>query len=181
MIYHILSETSIPSLEETPNCSPKFPLETSHFLLVSNVSSKISFPLTSNHSYSDFEGYIQDDIQPMTVTDSFPPPFHSQKTQQPSSSPIGKSQNFLVSNSMSLVYVCFMSYIPFIEWKDIDLEFMGIPFLCLDLNLPPMVQFSNIHTLQVRSTVSVIYFPLVSHFGPIRSWRHHSSDIFYFI
>ena len=33
------SETSIPSLEETPNNSPKFHLETSHVLLVLGVSS----------------------------------------------------------------------------------------------------------------------------------------------
>ena len=43
--YISASETSIPSLEETPNSSPKFPPETSHFLLVLDVSSENSFPL----------------------------------------------------------------------------------------------------------------------------------------
>ena len=37
------SETSIPSLEETPNNSPKFHLETSHVLLVLTVSSESYF------------------------------------------------------------------------------------------------------------------------------------------
>ena len=39
------SETSIPSLEETPNSSPKFPPETSHFSVVPHVSSESSFPI----------------------------------------------------------------------------------------------------------------------------------------
>ena len=63
----------------------------------------------------------------MTIIYSFPQPFHSQKTQQPSSSPIGKSQNFLVSNVMSLVYVAFMSCMPYIGYKYMSLAFMG-PF-----------------------------------------------------
>ena len=39
------SEASIPSLEETPVSSPKLPPKTSHFLLVSNVSSERSFQI----------------------------------------------------------------------------------------------------------------------------------------
>ena len=45
------SETSIPSLEETPNSSPKFPPKTSHFSLVFDVSSEISFPINSYNYY----------------------------------------------------------------------------------------------------------------------------------
>ena len=56
------SEASIPSLEETLPSSPKFPLETSHFLLVLDVSSEIYFPLHLDPSYSDCEGDIQDYI-----------------------------------------------------------------------------------------------------------------------
>ena len=46
-------ETSISSLEETPNSSPKFPPKTCHFSLVSDMSSKISFPLLSDPSNFD--------------------------------------------------------------------------------------------------------------------------------
>ena len=50
-------ETSIPSLEETPNSSPKFPPRTSHFSLVFDLSSEISFPLHSypSYYYSEFD------------------------------------------------------------------------------------------------------------------------------
>ena len=44
-------ETSIPSLEETPNSSPKFPPKTSHFSLVFDVSSERSFPINSYNYY----------------------------------------------------------------------------------------------------------------------------------
>ena len=64
----------------------------------------------------------------MKFIDSFPQPFDSQKTQQPSSSVVGKSQNCLVSNAMSLVYVAFMSCMYFIGWKTIPLAFMGLQF-----------------------------------------------------
>ena len=64
----------------------------------------------------------------MEFIDSFPQPFDSQNTQQPSSSLIGKSQNCLVSNTMSLVYVDFMSCMSFIGWKSMEFEFMGLFF-----------------------------------------------------
>ena len=60
------SETSIPSLEECPNSSPKFPPNTSHFSVVSDLSSKSSFELHSDPSYSNFEGNMQADMQVMT-------------------------------------------------------------------------------------------------------------------
>ena len=50
----LYSETSIPSLESTPNSSPNFPSKTSHFSLVSDLSSEISFPLHSYPSYYDY-------------------------------------------------------------------------------------------------------------------------------
>ena len=85
------SETSIPSLEENPNNSPKFHLETSHVLLVPSVSFEIYFLIHSYTSYSDHGGNIHAYIQPMTVIDSFPQPFYAQKTRQPSSSLVQKS------------------------------------------------------------------------------------------
>ena len=60
--YISYSETSIPSLEESPNSSPKFPPNTSHFSLVSDLSSERSFPHHSYPSYSDFECNIQADM-----------------------------------------------------------------------------------------------------------------------
>ena len=62
----------------------------------------------------------------MKLTYSFPQPFHDQKSQQPSSALVGKSQNCLVSNAMSLVYVDFMSCMYFIGWKAIYFFFMGL-------------------------------------------------------
>ena len=47
------SESSVPSLEETPVSSPKLPPKTSHFLLVSNESYESSFPIQSYISHSD--------------------------------------------------------------------------------------------------------------------------------
>ena len=73
-------ETSIPSLEETPNSSPKFPPKNSHFSLVFDLSSESSFPLHSDPSYPDSKGDIHDYIHPMTFIDSFTQPFHAQKT-----------------------------------------------------------------------------------------------------
>ena len=108
------SEASIPSLEETPISSPKIPPKTSHFLLVYDVSSESSFPIKSDISHSDSKVGIHTDIQPMKFMDSFPQPFHDQNTQQPSSSLVEKSQNCIVSNAMSLVYVSFMSCMYFI-------------------------------------------------------------------
>ena len=64
----------------------------------------------------------------MSVIDSFPKPFHSENTLQCSSSLVGKSQNCLVSNAMSLVYVAFMSCMYLIGWKYISLDFMGLLF-----------------------------------------------------
>ena len=86
------------------------------------------FPIQLDISHYDSKVYIQYDIHPMTIIDSFPQPFHDQNTRQPSSSLVGKSQNCLVSNVMSLVYVAFMSCIYFIGWKYISLEFMGLMF-----------------------------------------------------
>ena len=90
------------------------------------MSSEISFPLHADPSNYDSKGDIQADIQIMTVIDSFPQPFDAQKTQQPSSSLIGKSQNFIVSNTMSLVYVVLMSCISFIGWKSMSLKLVGL-------------------------------------------------------
>ena len=82
------SKTSIPSLEETPNSSPKLPPKTSHFSLVSDLSSESSFPLHSDPSYLDSEGDMQYDMQDyiqfITFIDSFPQPLYAQNTQQPS-------------------------------------------------------------------------------------------------
>ena len=64
----------------------------------------------------------------MIFIDSFPQPFHDQNTRRPSSSLVGKSQSFLVSNAMSLVYVDFISCMYFIGWKYISLAFMGLLF-----------------------------------------------------
>ena len=50
------SETSISSLEETPNNSPKFPPKTSYFSLVFDLSSESSFPLHSSPSNSNYKG-----------------------------------------------------------------------------------------------------------------------------
>ena len=77
------SKTSIPSLEETPNNSPKFHLETSHVLLVLGVSSESYFLIHLDTSYSDYEGDIHAYIQPIIVIDSFPQAFYAQKTQRP--------------------------------------------------------------------------------------------------
>ena len=71
----------------------------------------------------------------MIVINSFPQPFHAQKTQQPSSLLVGKSQNCIVSNTMSLVYVVFMSCISFIGWKTMSLDFMGLLFHMYGLHL----------------------------------------------
>ena len=64
----------------------------------------------------------------MKFIESLPQPFHDQKSQQPSSALVGKSQNCLVSNAMSLVYIAFMSCIYFIGWIYMSLELMGIIF-----------------------------------------------------
>ena len=64
----------------------------------------------------------------MKFIDSFPKPLHDQKTQQPSSSIVGNSQNCLVSSTMSLVYVSFMSSMSFIGWIDILLAIMELLF-----------------------------------------------------
>ena len=62
----------------------------------------------------------------MIFIDSFTQPFHDQMTRQPSSSLVGKSQNCVVSNAMSLVYVAFMSCISLIGWKYMEFEFMEL-------------------------------------------------------
>ena len=90
------------------------------------MSSESSFPIHSNISHSDYEGGIQADIHPMIFIDSFPQQFYAQNTRQPSSSLVGKSQNFLVSNTMSLVYLAFMSCISFIGCTTMELDFLGI-------------------------------------------------------
>ena len=67
-------------------------------------------------------------IHIITVIESFLQPFDSQNTRQPSSSLVGKSQNCLVSKTMSLVYVAFMSYISFTGWTTMELAFLGLLF-----------------------------------------------------
>ena len=59
------SKTSIPSLEENPNNSPRFHLETSHVLLVPSVSFEIYFLIHSYTSYFDYGGDIHAYIQPI--------------------------------------------------------------------------------------------------------------------
>ena len=55
----------------------------------------------------------------MKLIESFPQPSHDQKTHQPSSSLVGNSENCLVSNAMSLVYVVVMSCMYLFGWKNI--------------------------------------------------------------
>ena len=50
----------------------------------------------------------------------------TKNTQQASSSLVGKSQNCIVSNTMSLAYVVLMSCISFIGWKPMSLALMGL-------------------------------------------------------
>ena len=71
----------------------------------------------------------------MTVIDSFTQPFDAQNTRQPSSSLDGKSQNCVVSNAMSLVYVAFMSCMSFIGWTAMALTSMGLLFHMSGLDL----------------------------------------------
>ena len=110
-------KTSIPSLKKFPISSLKLPPKTSHISLDFDVPSESSFQIHSDISISDSEDYIQDYIQPMTFIDSFSQPLHDQKTKQPSSSQVGNSENCLVSNAMSLVYVVVMSCMYFIGLK----------------------------------------------------------------
>ena len=112
-------------------------------LLVSHVSSKIYFPLHLDPSYSDSEG----DIQPIIVIDSVPQPFDAQNTRQPSSSLVGKSQNCLVSNVMSLVYVVVMPCMSFIVWRTIPLAFMGLLFHISVLSFTTHGSISSLQTL----------------------------------
>ena len=81
----------------------------------SEISSQIHLYISISYSEDD----IQANIQPMTVIDSFPQPSHDQKIPQPSSSLVGNSENCLVSNAMSLVYVVVMYCMYFIGWKTI--------------------------------------------------------------
>ena len=60
----------------------------------------------------------------MTIIYSLPQPSHDQKTHQPSSSLVGNSENCLVSNAMSLVYVAVMYCMYFMGWTDISWDFM---------------------------------------------------------
>ena len=96
-------DTSIPSLKKFLVSSLKLPPKTSHFSLAFDVPSEIPFPIQLDISNSDSEDDIQDDIHPITFIDSFPQPFHDQKTQQPSGSTVGKSQNCLDS---ALCHLC---------------------------------------------------------------------------
>ena len=106
-------------MEETPVSSPKIPPKTSKFSLDFDVPSENPFPIQWYISNSDSKDDIQDDTNSMTVIESFPQPFHDQNTQQPSSSTVGKSQNYLVSSTMSLVYVSFLSCMSFIGSTEI--------------------------------------------------------------
>ena len=110
----------------------------------------------------------------MIVIESFTQPFESQKTQQPSSLLAGKSQNCLVSNAMSLVYVAFMSCMSFIGWKTMELAFMGLLFHMYRHDLT--IYSSSFKSPDHPSSLNC-QCDLVSHFGPIFSWRHYTSDI----
>ena len=99
------------------------------------MSSETCFPIHSYLSNYDFESYIWSDIHRITVIYSFPKPCHDQKTQKASRSLAGKSQNCLVSNAMSLVYVSFMSCMSFIAWKSMEFSFTGLLFNMSRLDL----------------------------------------------
>ena len=117
-------------------------------------------------------------MQVMTCINAFHQQFDSQKTQQPSSSLVGKSQNCIVSNTMSLVYIVFISCISFIGLKFMSLDFMGLFFHMYGLDLT--TYGSNIISTHHPCSLNC-QCHLVSHYGPIRSWRHYTSHIFYCI
>ena len=99
------------------------------------MSSESSFQIHSDISHYDYEGDVHDYIQPIIFIYSFLQPFHDQKTRQSSSSLVEKSQNCLVSNAMSLVYVAFMSCMSLIGSISIELSFMGLMFHMYGLDL----------------------------------------------
>ena len=92
------------------------------------MPSKRPIPIQSGISNYDSEYDINYYIQTMEFIESFSQPSHDQKTHQPLSSLVGNSENCLVSNAMSLVYVDVMSCMSFIGWKYISLAFMGLLF-----------------------------------------------------
>ena len=114
LIYHILKPPSLPWKK-----SPKFPPNTSHFSLFFGLSFEGSFQIHSDPFYSEFEGDMQDNMKVMAALNTISQPLDAQNTLQPPSFLVGKSHNFIVSDTVPLVYVYFKYFTAFIGWKHV--------------------------------------------------------------
>ena len=113
-------------------------------------------------------------MQVITALNSFPQPFYSQNTQQSSSSLVGNSQNCIISNTMSLVYVVFMYCISLIGWKTMSFSFMGLMF---HIFVPEFTTYgSNFKSLDHPGSLNC-QCDLVSHSLPTMDSLAHGDTI----